>query len=286
MKLAIQQLTGGNPSNFVKPAGVVERVICTVSGTEPSKSCPNQRSEFFAADQPPLPASEDLWKRAEIDTWTGLEASPSCDDFTDEKFALNVTDPWAIKWLRKDPSGEAWAEEMGFSQPIFFVPDRECRAEDPRPLLKFTAPRDGDTITRSPLEIFAQAGATGDFDFWELEYGTGSDPVQWERLERDGAAFNEPGKLYDWDIKDLPAGEVTLKLTIRSVNDTYAETQIHLNLQVPTPTPTPTNTPTNTPLPTNTPKPTKTPVPTETPTATATPVDPLWTILPTASPSH
>ncbi|MEA2008833.1 MAG: transglycosylase domain-containing protein, partial [Chloroflexota bacterium] len=36
MQTAIQQLTGGNPSSFVKPAGVVERVICAVSGTEPS----------------------------------------------------------------------------------------------------------------------------------------------------------------------------------------------------------------------------------------------------------
>ncbi|HEX9091525.1 MAG TPA: transglycosylase domain-containing protein, partial [Anaerolineales bacterium] len=44
MKFAVQQLTGGNPTPFVKPSGIVDRVICSVSGTEPSQWCPNQRS--------------------------------------------------------------------------------------------------------------------------------------------------------------------------------------------------------------------------------------------------
>src|SRR3990170_664858 len=114
MELAVQQLTGGNPSPFVRPPGIVERVICAVSGSEPSGRCPNQRSEFFAADQPPLPKSEDLWKNVLIDTWTGLEASSACDDFTDEKLALNVKDSWAKKWIKKDSHGEAWAEKYGF----------------------------------------------------------------------------------------------------------------------------------------------------------------------------
>jgi penicillin-binding protein 1C len=303
MQLAVQQLTGNNPSTFSRPPGVVERVVCTVSGTEPSQWCPSQQSEFFAADQPPLPQGEDLWKRVEIDTWTGLAASPSCDEFTDEVMALNVTDPWAVRWIRQNDAGRAWAEEMGFDRPLAFVPERACEADDPQPLLEFTAPRDGDTITRSPLEIFGRAGATGNFDHYLLEYGQGDDPVQWEELDSDGSARNEPGKLYDWDLEDLEAGTVTLRLTVYSEDETYAETEIQLNLQVPTPTPTPTETPTPTPTftptptptttPTITPTPTRTVTPTEKPpatatnppprqpTATPTPVDPLWTPEPT-----
>ena len=85
MQTAIQQLTGGNPSAFVKPAGIVERVVCSASGTEPSQWCPDQTSEIFAADQLPLAKGYDLWQKATIDTWTGLLASPACDDFTDTK---------------------------------------------------------------------------------------------------------------------------------------------------------------------------------------------------------
>ena len=49
------RVTGGNPTPFSRPGGIVERIICAVSGTEPSNKCPVQRSELFAADQPPLP---------------------------------------------------------------------------------------------------------------------------------------------------------------------------------------------------------------------------------------
>jgi penicillin-binding protein 1C len=282
MKVAIQQLTGGNPASFVRPAGVTERVICTISGTEPSQWCPNQRSEYFAADQPPLPKGEDLWKRVVLDTWTGLISSPSCDDYTDEKLTLNVADPWAIKWIRRDSQGEKWAEEIGFSDPIFFTPSRECNSDDPHPELAFTSPQDGETIHISPLEIFGQASATKDFEYFQLDYGLGDDPVKWERLAKENSPIDEAGKIYKWDLKELPAGEVTLRLYVRSNHDTYAEKKMHLNLQVPTPTPTPTATPTPTDTPTPTPTPTNTPTPTATPTDTPTPSD---TPTPTKTPS-
>jgi penicillin-binding protein 1C len=285
MQAAVQSVTGGNPSAFSRPPGVIERVICAVSGAEPSGDCPSQRTELFAADQPPLPASQDLWKKVVIDTWTGLEASPACDEFTDEKKAINVTDPWAVKWIRKNPAGEAWAEQYGFSRPIFFVPQRQCKAEDPHPLLKFNSPRDGDTISQSPLEIFAQAGATGDFDSYELSYGLGDDPVDWDTLEQDGSQAGENTKIYEWDLRELPAGMVTLRLMVKSIHDTYADIKMRLNLQVPTPTPTPTETPTPTPTFTVTPTPTHTP--TVTPSATPTPPFPFFpTPTPTGSPGN
>lgn len=271
MQVGIQQLTGGNPSPFVRPAGITERVICSISGTEPSEWCPNQTSEIFAADQPPLPKRDDLWKNVVIDTWTGLEASGDCNEFTDEKLTLNVDDPWAIRWIRENTAGQAWAEQMGFSKPLFFTPARACISDDPHPMLKFTSPGEGETIKVDPLEIFGQAAASGDFDYFQLDYGLGSDPVQWETLKRDSSMINEPRKLYEWGLEELPAGEITLKLSIFSVKDTFAEIKRRLNLQVPTPTPTPTNTPTPTATPSPTATPTLTPTRTLTPTISPTP---------------
>ena len=92
MQTAVQQITGGNPSPFSKPAGIVERVICAVSGTEASQWCPTQRNELFAADQLPTAKGYDLWQKASIDTWTGLLASAECPDFIADKMALNVKD--------------------------------------------------------------------------------------------------------------------------------------------------------------------------------------------------
>ncbi len=161
MQTAIQKLTGGNPAQFQPPAGVVEQVICAISGASPSQWCPQQRGELFAIDQPPLPASQDLWQKASIDTWSGLLASPACSDFVQDKLVLNVSDPTARKWVRKDPQGQSWANQMGFQPPALFAPGRECKSDDPRPALEFAYPRDQATITGSPLDIYIVADASG-----------------------------------------------------------------------------------------------------------------------------
>jgi membrane peptidoglycan carboxypeptidase len=271
MTTAVQQITGGNPSQFSQPAGVVEQIVCDLSGTEPSKWCPQQKSEVFAADQPPLSKEEDLWQKVAVDTWTGLRVSPACADFADETFVLNVRDSWAKKWIKKDPQGQAWAETIGFTPPITFTPSRECNSEDPRPILQFVSPRGGETISVSPLEIFAVADATAGFESWRLDYGLGEKPVKWKTLEQSGNRLKEPELLTRWDLTDFPAGVVTLRLYMKSTGDTYAEQEIQLNLQVPTPTPTPTPTFTPTPTATQTPLPTATPTPTLTPTETLPP---------------
>lgn len=271
MQEAVLRLTGNNPSPFVRPAGIVEKIICAVSGTEPSEWCPSQRSEIFAMDQLPLPKDKDLWQKAPIDTWTGLRASPYCSDFVEEKFALNVTDPWAVRWIRETEQGREWAKDAGFSDPIFFVPDRECSSGDPRPTIFFAGINDGQTVVSSPLDVYAVVNATSDFKQYRLEYGLGEDPVDWKPLvEGITTAHNQPERIYTWDLTGLSAGKITLRIYLESTRDTYAERKIRLNIQVPTPTPTITPTPTltSTPTPTATitPTPTNTLAPSDTPT--------------------
>ena len=47
-------------------------------------------------------------------------------------------------------AGQAWAESIGFEDPITFAPTDECKADDPRPLLAFSVPQDKDRITSQP----------------------------------------------------------------------------------------------------------------------------------------
>ena len=288
MKTGIQDLTGGNPSTFVRPAGVVERVICAVSGTLPSKWCPRQRSEFFAADQLPEPAEEDLWNKVEIDTWTEKLASSACSNYTEEELGLNVDDPWAIKWIRKTSQGQNWAKDMGLTKYPYIIRDNECDEDDPRPVINFASPREGDVITSNPLKIFAKADATGNFESYRLEYGPGKDPVQWEVLEEGDNPVTETTEMHSWDVSELSPGWVTLRIYMKSTNGGSAEERIHLDMQVPTPTPTPTSPPTPsatfTPTPTPPATPTSTPTDTPTPTPSATP-SPTASRTPTASPT-
>jgi penicillin-binding protein 1C len=288
MQFAVPYLTGNNPASFTRPEGIVDKVICTASGSEPSEYCTNQRSEIFAHDQPPLPKEEDLWKRVKVDTWTNLQESPACQGYSAEKFVVNVTDKFAIKWIKETSQGQNWAAGMGFEPPIIFVPTRACRADDPRPNLVYVGLDDRQTITQNPLDLYAVVEATANFESFYLEYGEGNNPSSWMRLVSEGGnKSSQPQKLLTWDLSSVEPGIVTLRLVIKSDNDTYAEKILRLNIQVPTQiptitptptatstsTPTPTITSTTTPTATSTPTPTLTPTPTETftPTATATP---------------
>ncbi|MFN2299748.1 MAG: transglycosylase domain-containing protein, partial [Anaerolineales bacterium] len=123
MAQAVPQLTGNNPTPFVPPAGIVHHLICSISGAEPSRYCTATRMESFAADQPPLPADQDLWRDAWIDTFTGLRASAACADHVDQALTVAVSDPAARLWLEVYPEGKLWASQHGFPDPIRYYPE-------------------------------------------------------------------------------------------------------------------------------------------------------------------
>jgi len=273
MEFAVPYITNGAPTPFNRPPGIVDKVVCSLSGTEPSSSCTNQHTEVFASDQLPLPASKDLARRIKIDLWTGLEASDACKGPTDDALVLDVTDKWARDWLGTG-DGRAWLEDRGLPSKPYFAPERECKASDPQPVveLKFN---DGDVITSPLLDIKGSATADSGFKKWVLEYGQGADPASWTILnESDKPAKNET--LFSWNLSALPNGIVSLRLTL--VGDkTEVEKRITLNLSLPIPT-----VPSSTPAPSETPTPTFTPVPSETPTLQIIP--PTETGTPTETP--
>ena len=281
MEFGISKLTGGNPSPFNIPSGIVEKRICAISGTEPSEWCPDTRKEVFAADQLPLPKENDLWQNLVIDTWTGLKATDACSDFTVEKFTANITDTTARKWIKQTDEGKQWAKEMHFPKPIVYSPKNECPGDLPRPILKFIGLNEGQTINTNELEIVVQAYVDQNFKSISLQYGTGNKPDKWITLvEPENYQFRSPDTIHTWDLTDLPAGVITLRLYMQSTEGGYAERLLKLNLQVPTPTPTvtPTPLPTETPAPTD--LPTQTPLPTDTLVPTAVPTE-----VPSATPT-
>jgi hypothetical protein len=265
----------------------VDRIICSISGTEPSEWCPDERVEFFASDQLPLPSSQDLWTKVIYDTWTGLRASSVCAEFTKEEYALNITDPWAIGWMQNDAEGKVWAEKMGFIEPFKFAPTRECQSDDPHPLLEISSPAEGQTITISPLDIIGKIDVSVDFLNFKLEYGIGDNPVEWIGIAEANQPVSQQGKLYSWDLQSIPPGVITLRVTMNNIRGGYAERKIHLNIQVPTPTPTMTMTMVPTSTQTPSPSNTATPVATETLIPTAFPsITPFPVIAKTPTPTN
>ena len=271
MEFAVPYLTNGAPTPFTRPAGIVDTVVCSLSGTQPSSSCGNQYTEIFASDQPPLPPGKDLAHRVKIDLWTGLEASDACKGPTDEEMVLNVTDKWARDWLGTE-DGRAWLEDRGLPRKPYWAPERECSASDPQPIIEIKL-NDGEVITSALMEIKGSATADAGFKKWVLEYGLGAEPAAWILLNESDKPVKD-GTLFSWDLSTVPNGIISLRLTLIG-DKTEVEKRITLNLSLPTPTvSTPTPTPTETLAPaTFTPSPTETPtleiiIPSETPTET------------------
>ena len=272
MQAAEMLVSNNSPTPFSRPAGVVEETICSVSGTKPSEFCPSEKQEVFAYDQPPLNPDHDLWKRVRVDTWTELLSSPACGNFVKDVDTLNVSDESARKWILDTKDGQNWAAEMGFQDPVVFTPARECRAEDPRVELVFVNPTDGQTVSSSPLDIAAVIKATANFKEWRLDYGVGNSPKKWITLVPSSKDQHPNADIiYSWDLKDIPTGNLSLRLTVYSKEDTKVEKKVVFNNQNPTPTPTATVTPTATLHPTVTSTATLEPTQTSTPETILTP---------------
>jgi membrane carboxypeptidase/penicillin-binding protein PbpC len=280
MTQAIPVLTGGEPTAFQRPANVIDRVICSISGTEPSQWCPEQRQEIFAADQPPLPASEDLWSESTIDTWTGLLATPDCSDYVDKKLTLHVKDPDVRYWLRKDDAGRTLASELGFERPLYFTPDENCTSGSPHATLSIENIKEKDKLTDDKIDIRIIASATAGFEIWRLQFAAGNDPAdnEWETLYESNAQISQPENVFNWDISKVPNGEYSLRLRMENQDSGYAQKVVHFQIDYTPPTETPTPVPpTATALP-------PTAIPSNTPWPSLTPVPP--TVIPTIAPSE
>jgi hypothetical protein len=266
MQEAVPYITKNNPTPFKRPGGLVDKVICSYSGTEPSEDCPETRSEIFASDQLPLPKSKDLFSKVTIDTWTGYLASGDCQEFQKSIKAMTVDDVWGRKWLTDTDQGREWLANAGLGEGVRFAPERECKADDPKPTIFFAGLEDNQTITESPFDIYAVADVPTGFKNFRLEYGIGEDPDHWTEL---AGPFDSPrpspDRLVTWDVSELAGNLVTVRLVLFGTEDNYAEKRIHLILDVPPATATPL------PTATITPEPSATPQPSETPTSTSIP---------------
>ena len=267
MQMGIQQLRGGSATAFARPSDVVDMTVCSISGTIPSEYCPSQRTEVFASDQGPLPKEEDLWMKSMIDSWTGLQASPACNEFTKEALTMNVEDKDAIRWLKTD-SGKAWADNYGFPDPLVIKPERECRLDDPRPIIDIMGLQ--NAITENPFKAVGVVDATANFKQYKLHWGEGENPSQWNPLQEDWITtpMRSAGVLAEWDVSELDGKVITLRVTLHSTQNTEVQKKYTVRFTLPTPTPTLAPTPTETPTVTPTFVPTETPTPTPPPDET------------------
>jgi len=173
---------------------------------------------------------------------------------------INVEDKDAIKWLNTD-AGKAWADDYGFPDPLVIKPERECRLDDPRPIIDLMGLQ--NAITENPFKVVGVVDATANFKQYKLHWGEGENPSEWIPLQEDWITtpMRSAGVLTEWDVSELDGKVVTLRVTLHSTQNTEVQKKYTIYFKLPTPTPTLTPTPTETPTVTPTFVPTETPTP-------------------------
>ena len=266
---------------FPRPASVIEREVCALSGTEPSSYCPEKRTEVFAVNVLPPRAELDWFREVEIDANSNLLANEYCRSNIVAKVMVDLSQI-------SDPGGRAWMQAWAAQRGVEIAPTEYCtKGSGDTPQLRIITPPNGAEVTAGLLDIHGTVEMP-DFDRYELYYGIGQNPGGWGWISGPHLAMVREGLLGSWLIsQEMQPGVYTLR--ILAYNQRGAQFEVRSLITLVAPTPTPTASPTLTPEPslTPTPSPTVTPEPpTVTPELpTVTPEPPTVTPeLPTVTP--
>jgi membrane peptidoglycan carboxypeptidase len=249
---------GQQPQPFTRPAGVVNAEICVTTGAVVNDYCrdivdpkrPNEgptRQEVFAANQLPVPPEQDVVIQLFIDTFSGMRASPECNNDTSNtelKTFINISDAGVLRWLEQDEQGRKWAEVLKITFPVVTPPTDFCTLNGARPIVTLVSPSEGQTID-GIVDIYGIADVTSDeFDRYVVDWGIGNDPQGWGAVSGDvRTPVRDASLLARWDTASVPNGEATLRLTVFDKRGGSKETRVHIFIQHPdTPTPVPSDT--------------------------------------------
>ena len=248
-------LAGQPPQEFPIPPGITTMQICADSGTLPSELCLNRRQEIFVQVQPPPGPEQDIYRRVNIDTLTGLVANDFCPNFTEERLFLNISDPTAFDWINNTPAGQAWAAERNIPLPALPVPTDSCNPNIQAPTIVMDWPIPNAEV-QGLVEVRGRV-LVYNFNRYQLEYGVGTEPEAFALVDGPYTISHPNSELLGrWDVSTLPNGPYTLRLHVITNDGGYAYVDHVVMVNNPLPTATPFPTPivvTQTPTPTWTP---------------------------------
>jgi membrane carboxypeptidase/penicillin-binding protein PbpC len=191
---------------FVRPPGLVEKVICATTGLLPTKYCPTTRELFIPGTEP---TSYDTLSQAFlIDRETGQLATAFTPPEKVEEKVFEIYPPEAADFVR----------ENNIPQP----PSQFDTVYGPPPNAF------GDVAIIGPGTYSYIHGSTvitgnakgGDFNHYRIDFGKGLNPTEWQQIGPDHGDQIDQGPLEYWDANNLD-GLYSLRLTVfRNNNDT------------------------------------------------------------------
>ena len=238
MQTAVPYESGGNPTPFNRPAGIVDKVICTMSGTEPSNGAKAaSATKYLPRTNRPCPPAR-----------TCAARSPGYMDG-----AGSLTRLAAISPIKRSSSMSAIRGRANGSTPKTAATGWTTTIF---PILRFTRPTVNATTTIrippfSSMSMKAMSSASPRLpsrappmqpaisNHGGLNSAWGTTPAIGPSSRR-ATSRSTMRLLFNWDLSNLPNQTITLHLYVTGANG-YAERFVHFSLALPTHNPAPSN---------------------------------------------
>lgn len=212
---------------WARPSGVVEQVVCQISGLLPTRHCDQVRELFFVDSSVPIdtrPTQPDTyWKTYSINVCTNTLATVSSPSncVVEQRF------------FEFPPETRAWARETGQR-----MPPTEYDLGDPASAFSPVTITSPAFLARVSGTIEIRGNATGEnFAYYRLDYGAGIQPDVWFQI---GEQQTTPGRdivMGTWDTTGLSDGELyTLRLTMVDTGNTPQTTSVSVTVDNTPPT--------------------------------------------------
>ncbi|MGE3268083.1 MAG: PBP1A family penicillin-binding protein [Chloroflexota bacterium] len=183
---------------FPRPADVVQREVCKLSGLLPTPECPERIQAIFTPTNLPN-RPDDLYRRVEVCKVNG-------------KLAFDLVPANAREsrvYVQFPPPDTEWGPKNGFPAPPSQRCDDVYRGVH---VAKIDAPNPESPVSGT-VQVVGSA-MMDDFQHLDLEVGAGTSPTVWTKIT-DGRTAGVDGALLGvWDTRSFPSGRYTLRLSV------------------------------------------------------------------------
>ena len=219
-------------SQFMRPAGIRDMMICRDTGTLPSADCGTMQWDVFADYQLPPAQNEGLIRTYYADNWSGKLVSAECIAQAELKTFLYVPEKEAQRWIKSTSAGRQWAERI-HAEDLDFIPEGGVLMPPcGYPVIEIVAPENGSVISDSQTDVAAAVYAPDGIYEYSVEFASVSDPENWMIIQNNlWEPHYVPAFITIWNMNGLENGEYLLRIRMMRENGQYFEKKITVRLE-------------------------------------------------------
>ncbi len=208
-----------------QPENIIKRTVCYESGLLATEICPHRYTEIFIAGTEPE-EYDNFWQVFEINKLNGKLATPYTPPELIEQRVYPVFPPVAQDWAKEQAElGKIELPPTEYDDtfgPVFT--NEEVAIARPAPF----------SYIKGQVEIWGNA-RSGDFRLYQLHFGQGLQPQNWQQIGPDHYNQVDKGILEHWDTTGLN-GPYTLRLSVIENSGNVRQAAIPLTVDNTPPT--------------------------------------------------